>query len=43
MIGMQHTARGGGGCTHGGSCVSGGGRAAVGDGISEAPALRFER
>ena len=39
--GLQHTAHGGDGGAHGGACVSSSGIAAVGGGISKAPALLF--
>ena len=39
VCGLQHTALGGDGRAHGGACVSGSGRVAVGGGITEAPAL----
>jgi len=42
VCGLQHTAHGGDSRAHGGACVSGSGSAVVG-GISEAPALLFER
>ena len=40
--GLQHTAHGGDGGAHGGACVSSSGCAAVGGGISDAPALLYE-